>query len=98
MVAEALPGTTIRFAAGAGPDPLCYRVSGEKFARRFPQARPRRAVRESIDELAEACRRFDPAVAEFEGPRYQRLAHLRALIATGELAPDLRRMPALQPA
>jgi nucleoside-diphosphate-sugar epimerase len=92
MVAEAVPGTALRFAPGAGPDRLNYRVSGAKFARRFPHAVPRRGLRESIEEIAEACLRHHPSPAEFEGARYARLAHLQGRIAQGEVANDLRPM------
>jgi hypothetical protein len=47
-------------------------------------------VREAVEELLEACQRLRPQPDEFEGPRYQRLAHLERLIATGQVAPDLR--------
>jgi nucleoside-diphosphate-sugar epimerase len=90
IVAEVVPGTELRFAPGAGPDKLNYRVSGDKFARRFPHAVPRRTVRESAEEILEACRRWHPVPAEFEGPRYQRLAQLQALIAEGRVAADYR--------
>jgi nucleoside-diphosphate-sugar epimerase len=89
-VAEVVPDTEIRFAPGAGPDRLNYRVSGDLFVQRFPHAAPRRDVRESVEELLEACRRERPSPEEFEGPRYQRLAHLEGLISAGRVAPDLR--------
>ncbi|WP_270935655.1 NAD-dependent epimerase/dehydratase family protein [Falsiroseomonas oryzae] len=89
-VADVVPGTVLRFAPGAGPDRLNYRVSGDKFARRFPHAAPRRTVRESVEELLEACLRQRPTPEEFEGARYQRLAHLNALIAAGRVTPDYR--------
>ncbi len=90
IVAEVVPGTSLRFAPNAGPDKLNYRVSGDRFVRRFPHAAPRRTVREAVEELLEACQRLRPQPDEFEGPRYQRLAHLERLIATGQVAPDLR--------
>jgi hypothetical protein len=31
-----------------------------------------------------------PALAEFDGPRYKRLASIRQLLAAGTLSPDLR--------
>jgi nucleoside-diphosphate-sugar epimerase len=95
-VADVVPGTRLHFAPGAGPDRLNYRVSGDKFARRFPHAVPRRQVRESVEEILEACRRFRPVPEEFEGERYQRLAHLNALIAGGRVSPEYR--PLAQPA
>jgi nucleoside-diphosphate-sugar epimerase len=90
VVAEVVPGTTIRFVPGAGPDPLCYRVSCDKFARRFPGFTPRWTVRAAVEELHEACRRFGLARGEFEGERYARLPHLKARIAAGLMTPDFR--------
>lgn len=90
LVAEVVPGTALRFAPGAGPDRLNYRVSGEKFARRFPHAVARRTLRESIEEIAAACRRLRPTPTEFEGVRYARLPQLQAAIALGAVANDLR--------
>ncbi|HEV7265011.1 MAG TPA: SDR family oxidoreductase [Falsiroseomonas sp.] len=101
IVAGVVPETEIRFAPGAGPDRLNYRVSGDKFVQRFPHAAPRRAVRESVEELLAAYSDVRPAPEEFEGPRYQRLAHLNALIAAGQVTPDLRprqRVPQQVPA
>lgn len=89
-VADVVPGTALRFAPGAGPDRLNYRVSGDRFAARFPHAAPRRTVREAVEELLDACQRLRPRPEEFEGPRYQRLAHLEGLIARGLVASDLR--------
>ncbi len=90
LVAEDVAGTRLSFAPGAGRDRLNYRVSGDKFARRFPHAVPRRELRESVEELRDACRRIGPTPQEFEGPRYQRLAHLEAHIASGRVTPDYR--------
>ena len=90
IVADVVPGTTLRFAPGAGPDRLNYRVSGDKFAERFPHAVPRVTVREAVEELLEACRRTCPTPDEFEGRRYQRLAHLQDSIASGRVSADLR--------
>lgn len=90
IVAEVVPGTELRFAPGAGPDRLNYRVSGDRFARRFPEAAPRRTVREAVEELLDAFQHDPPAPEEFEGPRYQRLAHLEAGIAAGRIGADLR--------
>lgn len=94
-VAEVVPGTALRFAPGAGPDRLNYRVSGDKFARRFPHAVARREVRESVEELLEACRAWRPTPAEFEGARYARLPHLQAQIEAGRVTADYRPVAAL---
>jgi nucleoside-diphosphate-sugar epimerase len=90
LVTEVVPGTRLCFAEGAGADKLNYRVSGDRFAQCFPHAVPRRDLRESIEELRDACRRIRPMPQEFEGARYQRLAHLEALISDGRVTADYR--------
>jgi nucleoside-diphosphate-sugar epimerase len=90
IVTEVVPGSAIRIAGGAGTDRLNYRVSGDKFATRFPHLAPRRTVRDAVEEILAACRELKPVPAEFEGARYQRLAHLEALIAARRVAADYR--------
>ena len=44
-----------------------------------------------MTELRDALAATPVGVEEFEGPRYQRVAHIRSLIASGALGRDLRR-------
>lgn len=94
IVGETVPGCTIEFAAGAGPDTRSYRVSFEKIALRVPAFRPRWTVREGARELYEAFRRTDLKLEDFEGPRYRRIDSLRGLLSSGRLDETMRWTPA----
>ena len=89
IVGETVPGCTIEFAAGAGPDTRSYRVDFGKIARQVPAFRPRWTVREGARELYEAYRKTDLKLEEFEGPRYRRIDCLRQLLGSGRLDPTL---------
>jgi nucleoside-diphosphate-sugar epimerase len=90
IVQEVVPGTRIRFAEGAGPDPRCYRVNCDKLAEAFPADRPRWTARQAIEQLYAAFTRQGVTPEEFEGPRFARAPHIRARIAVREMTPTLR--------
>ncbi len=93
MVEEVVPGTKVRFAEGAGPDLRCYRVNCDKLARTFPHAKPRWTARMGVEQLYEAFRNHGVSKEEFEGPRFQRKAHVLGNIASGTLTSELRWAP-----
>jgi nucleoside-diphosphate-sugar epimerase len=90
VVADVVPGCRIEVAADAGPDARSYRVDFGKLADRLPKARPRWDVRAGAEQLHAAYRSGPLSRTDFEGPRYGRVAHIRSLMALGELGPDLR--------
>jgi nucleoside-diphosphate-sugar epimerase len=90
MVEEMVPGSHVRYAEGAGPDPRCYRVACDKLPRHVPAFRPTWTVRRGIEELAEAYRRCALRAEDFNGVRYVRLQRVRGLVARGRLDEDLR--------
>lgn len=90
MVEEVVPGARIRFAPNAGPDPRCYRVNCDKLVRTLPDARARWTARQGIEQLHEAFSRGAVVPEEFEGQRFARAPHIRALIAAERLLPSLR--------
>lgn len=90
IVAETIPGCAVTFAANAGPDARNYRVSGDKLARAFPELRMKWTARAGARELYDAYRAAGLDRETFEGPRFKRLAHIRRLLAAGELTADLR--------
>jgi nucleoside-diphosphate-sugar epimerase len=95
MVRDLVPGSAVTYAEGAGPDPRCYRVDFGKLAETFPGLELRWTVRAGVEELRDAYLRWGLSAEEFLGPRYQRLAHLRALTEGGAVGADLRmRAPA----
>lgn len=90
IVAAVVPGCTLQFAADAGPDKRSYRVSFEKIRRKLPAFRPRWDARMGAEQLYKAYQSTGLTLEEFEGPRYQRISHIRKLLADGVLGADLR--------
>lgn len=89
-VKEIVPDCRVEYAEGAGPDKRCYRVSSDKIARLLPEFVPQWTVRGSIHQLLEHYRSIGLRPEEFEGPRYNRIAHLKSLMDKGCLSPSLR--------
>lgn len=97
IVASVVPDCTIEFANDAGPDKRSYRVSFEKIRRRLPAFKPQWDARMGAEQLYRAYRSSGLTLEEFEGPRYQRIGHVKKLLAEGLLDSDLRHsQPQLQ--
>jgi nucleoside-diphosphate-sugar epimerase len=90
IVASVVPNCTIEFADDAGPDARSYRVSFEKIRRKLPGFQPRWDARMGAEQLYEAYSSSNLTLEEFEGPRYQRIGHIRKLLGEGVLEGDLR--------
>ncbi len=90
MVKEVVPGCTVRYAEGGGPDPRCYRVDCSKIARMLPAFRPQWTVRKGVDELYQAFREVNLTADQFLGHRYLRLKQIKKLQDEGRLDRELR--------
>lgn len=90
IVKETVPGCSIEYAEGGGPDKRCYRADFSRIAKELPNFRPQWTARKGAQELYEAYKRVGLELADFEGPRYLRIAHIRSLIANGRLDSSLR--------
>ena len=90
IVAETVPNCHIQFAEGASPDKRCYRVNCEKIAKALKRFRPRWTARLGANQLLNAYKAKRFTLDEFEGPKYQRVAHIRKLLAEGVLDRTLR--------
>jgi nucleoside-diphosphate-sugar epimerase len=91
IVRHAVPGARVEIAPGAVADTRCYRVSCDKIADTLsyrPQWDAARGARQLYDAYVGA----GVTLAEFEGPRYNRVDHLRALLAAGRVNETLRRV------
>lgn len=97
VVAEEVPGCRLEYAADAGPDKRSYRVSFAKIARLLPEFRPQWDVTRGARQLHQAYRSAGLTLEEFEGPRYQRINHIRKLIFDGVIDQDLRHRFAPRP-
>lgn len=89
IVGEVVPGSSVEFASGASPDTRDYRVDCGKIGRVLGYE-TKWTARHGAEELLDAYRSTGLTLEEFEGPRYQRIAHIRALLADGALGSDLR--------
>ncbi|MCB9897837.1 MAG: SDR family oxidoreductase [Planctomycetes bacterium] len=90
IVRDVVPGTKLVFAEGASADKRCYRVDCEKLPRAVPAFRPEWTVRRGAEELHRAYVAHGLELSEFEGPRFQRVAHIRQLLKDGHLDARLR--------
>jgi nucleoside-diphosphate-sugar epimerase len=92
VVAEIVPGCRLELASDAGPDTRSYRVSFEKIKRALPGFRPQWDVRRGAEQLYAAYRASGQTLDEFEGSRYQRIAHIKMLMDGAILDKRLRHM------
>jgi nucleoside-diphosphate-sugar epimerase len=90
IVASVVPNCKLQFAPDAGPDKRSYRVSFEKIKRMLPEFKPQWDARSGAKQLYAAYCTSGVTLEEFEGPRYQRIAHIRKLMSEGIIGPDLR--------
>lgn len=96
IVAEVVPNTTIEIASDAGPDTRSYRVNFDKIAKALPAFKPEWDARRGAEQLYAAYKKSGVTLEEFEGARYNRIAHIRKLLADGALDGELRvRAPVL---
>jgi nucleoside-diphosphate-sugar epimerase len=89
IVVETVPGSRMCFAPGASPDARNYRVSCDKAASMLG-FKTEWDARRGARELYEAYREIGLTVDQFEGPRYQRISHVRHLLEQGFLDERLR--------
>jgi nucleoside-diphosphate-sugar epimerase len=93
IVADVVPGCRVELASGAGPDPRCYRVSFEKIARVLPAFKPQWNARLGAEQLHASYKSSELTLEEFEGPRYQRISHIKHLMTSGIIDQDIRHVP-----
>jgi len=90
MVRAIVPGSTVKYAEGAGPDLRNYRVDCGKIQRTLAGFQPQWTVRQGIEELYEAYVRCGLTRDQFLSSRYLRIQHVRELQAQGRLDAQLR--------
>jgi nucleoside-diphosphate-sugar epimerase len=91
MVRDAVPGSEVSLADGAGPDLRNYRVDFSKLAGTFPDLSLRWTVRDGIDELADAYAKYGLTYDDFLSSRFVRLRRIRELQSAGLVDEMLRR-------
>jgi nucleoside-diphosphate-sugar epimerase len=90
LVKQAIPGSVIEYAEGAGPDPRCYRVDFSRIEKALPEFEPRWTVASGVAELRDAFRRIGLTQADLEGDRYLRIRRISRLLNEGRLDANLR--------
>jgi nucleoside-diphosphate-sugar epimerase len=83
MVREVVPGCTIKYMEGGGPDPRCYRVNCDKLTRHIPGFATEWTVRKGVDELYAAYKANGLTKEMFAG--YVRLKRIQDLLADGRI-------------
>ena len=92
MVRDAVPGSKLSFADGAGPDLRNYRVDFSKLNETFPglELRWQRAGRGRAARRAPTRSTASP-MTDFSSSRFVRLRRIRELLSAGLLDDMLRR-------
>jgi nucleoside-diphosphate-sugar epimerase len=90
IVRETVPGATVEFASGSGPDPRSYRVDFSKLAAALPGFAPQWTARKGAQQIYDACREVGLTLEQFQGRKYIRLTHLKNLLDEGRLDGHLR--------
>ena len=94
IVREIVPGSIVRYAEGAGPDPRCYRGDCGKLSRHVPEFQTTWDVRRGAIELRDAFERkgLTPAMLS----KFTRINRIQELLAMGRLDDSLswRQAPA----
>jgi len=90
IVKETVPGCRVEYAKDAEPDKRTYRVDFSKIKRILPGFNPQWTARRGAEELYVAYQKYGIKLEEFEGPKYNRLDHIKQLLNTGDLDSTLR--------
>jgi nucleoside-diphosphate-sugar epimerase len=90
IVKDTVPNCRIEYAKDGGPDQRCYRVDCGKLSRTLPEFKPKWNARKGAEELYAVYKRIGLTLEEFEGPKYQRIGHIKYLLNNGYLDATLR--------
>ena len=91
MVRDAVLGSRLSFADGAGPDLRNYRVDFSKLTETLPDLSLRWSVRQGIEELVAAYAKHGLSYEDFTSARFVRLRRIRELLSAGLLDDMLHR-------
>lgn len=90
FVIDTVPNSEIRYADGAGPDKRCYRANFDKIRRVFPDFKTKWTAKKGVEQCYESYRKNGLNKDDYEGVKYKRIAHIKDLIANGQLDTNLR--------
>ena len=90
MVRDCVPGSSIRYAEGAGPDTRCYRVNFDKIRRVLPNYSTRWTLRDAICQLRDGYQQHGLKMADFEGDRFIRIKRIMGHLDKQHVDTNLR--------
>ena len=90
IVAETVPGCSVEYLPGGGPDKRCYRINFDKIARILPGFKPQWTARKGAQELYDAYRAVGLTSKQIEQGRYTRMAQIQRLLDGRQLDSSLR--------
>ena len=91
IVRETVPESKIEYAADAEPDKRSYRVDFSRITTTLPSFKPQWNARSGAKQLYESFKAVGLLLEDFEGPRYQRITHLKNSVREGILDDTLRK-------
>lgn len=91
VVAKTVPNCHVEYALQASSDKRDYRVNCDKAKRVLDGFDPQWTIQRGAAELYETYKRVGLKLEDFEGPRFQRIAHIKKRLAEGSLTADLRK-------
>ncbi len=90
LVQECVPGCSIRYADGAGPDARCYRVNFDKIQRTLPGYSTRWSLRDGICQLRDAYQKYGLRMDDFESERFVRIKRIMGHLDKQHVDSNLR--------
>jgi nucleoside-diphosphate-sugar epimerase len=90
VVSRVVPDCEVSMAPDAAADVRCYRVNCDLAGELLSGFTPRWTIEQGAQQLLWHYRQHGVTLEEFEGPRYQRIAHVRQLMAEGLVDSSLR--------
>jgi len=91
IVRDTVPGSRVTFADDAASDKRNYRVNCERIATTLHGFKPHWTARRGVEQLYAAFKEHNLTLEEFEGERFNRIAHVKKLLNDGALDENLRR-------
>jgi len=91
IVCDAVPGSTIALAEGAGADQRNYKVDFAKLNDTFPALRLQWSVGDGVAELQRAYSDWGLTYEDFISSRFVRLRRIRELLDSGQIDSAMRR-------
>ncbi|MBN7795256.1 NAD-dependent epimerase/dehydratase family protein [Parahaliea mediterranea] len=90
MVEDCVPNSKVEFSVDGGPDKRCYRVDCNLLSRTLHGFKPQWTVERGIRQLYEKYVEVGLKMEDFEGARFQRIAHVKHLISSNILNEEMR--------